>query len=131
MPHAENVIKTCTLGGGVLVVLSDHTSHYFGGYYHVRINVTADVPLSAGSFAGESEYQDAVGRLGNSACFSRTLEKMAVAEEEIDAVRQQLLDSFDTNVLPYLMRADFACSFIRSEYRKSLKPGAVSQRYPT
>lgn len=129
MPDAEKIIRTCTLGDGLQAWLSDQTSHYFGGYYHVRILVSAVVPLSAGVFADEQEYQDAVQRLGTVVTFSRTLEKMAVPDSEIDAVRQQLLADFETNVLPYLVRDDFPGSFVRSEYRKARKSGAAAQRY--
>jgi hypothetical protein len=128
VPHTENIIKTCALGGGLLATVSDLTRHYFGGYYHVRIQVSADVPVTAHAFAEEPEYRDAVSCLGASVCFSRTLEKMAVPDSEIDAVRQQLLTSFDTTMLPYLMRNDFADSFVRSEYRKALKSWPVLHR---
>ena len=131
MPDAENIIRTCTLGGGVRAVISDHTRHYFGGYYHVRILVSADVPVSAGAFADASEYQDAVQRLGTFVSFCRSLEKMAVPEGELNVVRQHLLASFDTNLLPYLQRADFADSYVLSEFRKAVKSRAVFQRYRT
>lgn len=129
MPHTEKIIRTCDLGGGVRAVISDRTRHYFGGYYHVRIHVSADVPVSAGTFADTQEYQDAVQRLGAVVTFSRTLEKMAVPDSEIDAVRQQLLTAFETNVLPYLVREDFAASFVRSEYHKALKSRSSDRRY--
>ena len=129
MPDAENIIRTCTLGGGVRAVISDHTSHYFGGYYHVRILVSADVPVSVGAFADASEYQDAVQRLGTFVSFCRNLEKMAVPDSEIDMVRQQLLAAFDTNVLPYLLRDDFAGSFVQAEYRKARKSRIAVRRY--
>jgi hypothetical protein len=129
VPHTENVIKTCTLGGGIQAEISDHTRHYFGGYYHVRIQVSADVPVSAGAFADAAEHQDAVQRLGTFVSFSRTLEKMAVPDCEIDAVRQHLLASFETNLLPYLLRADFAGSFVQSEYRNALKSRPALHRY--
>jgi hypothetical protein len=109
------------LGGGVQALIRDHTRHYFGGYYHVRIQISADVPVSAGVFADTAEYQDAVQRLGSFVSFIRTLEKMAVPDSEIDFVRQHLLASFDTNELPYLLRDDFASSFIQREYRKAQK----------
>jgi len=121
VPHAEKIIKTFTLGGGVQATVRDHTRHYFGGYYHVRIQVSAEIPVSAGTFSDSSEYRDAVSRLGAFVGFSRTLEKMAVPDSEIDVVRQHLLATFDTNVLPYLLRHDFAGSFVQSEYRKALK----------
>jgi hypothetical protein len=129
VPDADKIIRTCVLGGGVQATVSDQTSHYFGGYYHVRILVSAVVPLSAGTFADAQEYQDAVRRLGDVVTFSRTLEKMAVPDSEIDAVRQQLLAAFETNVLPYLARDDFAASFVRSEYRKALKTRVAVDRY--
>jgi hypothetical protein len=121
VPHTENIIKTCTLCGGVQATVKDHTRHYFGGYYHVRIQISADIPVSDTLFEDSTEYQDALKRLGPFVNFSRTLDKMAVPDNEIDVVRQQLLASFDTHMLPYLLRADFAGSFVHSEYRKALK----------
>ena len=128
MPHSEKIIKTCSLGSGIVATVSDHTRHYFGGYYHVRIQISADVPLSVGAFATEVEYQDALKRLGGSISFRRTLEKMAVPDSEIDGVRQHLVSSFDSHMLPYLARADFADSFVQSEYRKALKSRPGFQR---
>lgn len=129
MSLPENVITTCTLGGGVQATISDLTSHYFGGYFHVRIQVRADVPVSSDAFASAADNTDAVRRMGPAVCFSRILEKMAVPEGEIEAVRQHLLTSFDTTMLPYLQRDDFSDNFIRSEYRKALKSRvAIQQR---
>jgi hypothetical protein len=126
VPHTERIIKTCILGGGVQATVRDQTRHYYGGYYHVRILVSADVPVIASAFADASEYQDAVQRLGTIVSFSRTLEKMAVPDSEIDVVRQHLLASFDTHMLPYLLRADFPSSFVQSEYRKAQKSSLLS-----
>jgi hypothetical protein len=124
----ETIIKTCELGSGIQATVSDQTRHYFGGYYHVKIQISADISVSAGAFADATEYQDAVKRLGSIVRFKRTLEKMAVPDSEIDAVRRHLLASFDTHMLPYLVRADFADSFVLSEYRKALKSRPAFQR---
>jgi hypothetical protein len=117
---SEAIIRNCELGGGLLATVRDCTSHYFGGYYHVRILITADVPVDSSAFENAAQYEDALVRLGSSVSFSRTLEKMAVPEADIADIRRQLMDSFYANVLPYLRRADFAPGFIRSEYRKKL-----------
>lgn len=119
--NVEQEIKIYTLGGGVTATVTDCTRHYFGGYYHVRILVSADVPVTSTSFETVADYDDAVARLGHSLAFSRTLEKMAVPAAEIDSVRLQLIDAFDANVLPYLQRDDFVPGFVRSEYRKKMK----------
>ncbi len=117
----ETLIKVCALSGGVTATVKDLTRHYFGGYFHVRILISAEVPVTPASFDAAIEYEDVARRLGPMVTFSRTLEKMAVPDGEIASVRQQLLDAFDTNVLPYLQRDDFASSFVRSEYGKKLK----------
>lgn len=117
----DELIKVCVIGGSVNATVSDQTRHYFGGYYHVRILVSAEVPVTADLFDVAADFEDAAVRLGQTVTFSRTLEKMAVPENEIDTVRQQLLDAFDANVLPYLLRDDFMPGFVRGEYRKKLK----------
>jgi len=128
VPTSEIVIKTCQLGGGLQASLIDGTSHYYGGYYHVRILINAEVPVCSSAFTGAAEHQDAIRRLGNSIKFKRILEKMAVPEGELDVVRQHLLTSFDSTMLPYLQREDFADSFVQSEYRKALKSRAAVRR---
>jgi hypothetical protein len=124
MMDNEQVFREYDLGGGIMARLRDGTSHYFGGYYHVRIEVSADVPLSASPFAGAEEYRAALLLLGERVCFHRVLEKMAVPEAGIKAARQGLMDAFASNVLPYLSRPDFPERFIRSEYARCLKSSA-------
>ena len=127
----DGVIKVCVLGGGVTATVKDCTRHYFGGYYHVRIQVSADVPVTAASFEVATDYEDALARMGQTVAFNRSLEKMAVPEVDIVDVRRQLLDAFEANVLPYLLRDDFVPSFVRSEYQKKLKSIPNFRRYHT
>ncbi|GFE60992.1 hypothetical protein [Geobacter sp. AOG2] len=119
--NSELAIREYDLDGGITVKLRDVTRHYFGGYYHVRIEVGADVPLSAPAFADPEEYRAALRLLGEQIRFHRVLEKMAVPEADIAAARQGLLDAFDTNMLPYLSRPDFPERFMHSEYARCLK----------
>lgn len=121
---SEQVIKEYDLGGGIIARLRDGTRHYFGGYYHVRIEVSADITLSASFFADADEYRAALRLLGDRIRFHRVLEKMAVPESGIKAARQGLLEAFDSNVLPYLSRPDFPERFMRSEYTKCMKSSA-------
>ena len=120
----EQVIREYDLGSGITARLFDGTRHYFGGYYHVRIEVSADVPLSASTFAGDDEYLVARRLLGERIRFHRVLEKMAVPESGIKDARQGLLQAFASNMLPYLSRPDFPERFMRSEYARRLKSSA-------
>ena len=119
---AESVVRECLLAHGVKAVIRDATRHYFGGYYIVSLQVTAEVQVSAAWFDTAQEYEDALVRLGGSARFTRTLEKMAVPLDQVEAVQRSLLDSFEANLLVYLSRPDFPGRFVRSEYEKVLKP---------
>ena len=125
---AECVIREYHLAHGVTAVIRDASRHYFGGYYHVRLQVTAEVALGADCFDSTVEYENALGCLGRSVRFSRTLEKMAVLQAEMETVRNAMLDSFEANLLAYLSRPDFPRSFVRGEYAKACKP-AVLRRY--
>ena len=118
---SERVIGEYDLGGGITARLRDVTRHYFGGYYHVRIEVSADVHLSASPFADADEYR---ALLGDRIRFSRVLEKMAVPESGIEAARRDLIEAFASNVLPYLSRPDFPERFMRSEYTRFLMSSA-------
>lgn len=126
---SENIIRECNLADGVRAVIHDVSSHYYGGYYHVRLQITAEVPLCSDWFDSVAEHEDAIRRLGSTVCFKRTLEKMAVPATEIDAVRSSLLESFETNVLTYLFRPDFPSRFVLSEYGKVCKSTAISAYY--
>jgi hypothetical protein len=121
VPQSEKLIKVYRLADGLQATVTDATRHYFGGYYHVRIEVSSYIPVSTTVFADPTEHREALRLLGNSAHLSRSLEKMAVPVEEIDTVRRHLLESFEATVLPYLLRDHFADSFVRSEYRAALK----------
>jgi len=118
---SEKIIREFDLADGVKVLIRDATRHYYGGYYQVRLQVMADVPLSVAWFGDVPEYEDAIRRLGRSVRFSRTLEKMAVPLAEIETVRSSLLESFETTLLTYLSRPDFPCRFVLSEFGKARK----------
>lgn len=118
---SDTILKICHLSCGTPVTVTDATRHYFGGYFHVRIHICADISVCSADFEDACEGDDALSRLGRSVSFCRTLEKMAVPEGELDNVRQHLMNAFDTNVLPYLQREGFSSNFVRSEYRKKLK----------
>jgi hypothetical protein len=121
MTAFESLPAAYTICGGIQATVTDCTSHYFGGYYHVRIQVLADIPVSSDMFENTPQFDDAVVRLGSSVRFSRILEKMAIPENAITACQSELINAFEANVLPYLNRATFIKSFVGSEYRTSLK----------
>lgn len=114
------IIETITLDSALCVTILDQTSHYFGGYFHVKVLAYCDVPVERKHFENETDFSRAVEKIGSSARFERALEKMAVPESEIDSVRSQLIRAFHDTTKAYLSAADFAPRFVRSEYLKHI-----------
>jgi hypothetical protein len=108
------------LSNGISVSVKDISSHYFGGYFHVRLLVTADVTLNVKHFKESDAYINAVDLMGEVVQFKRVLEKMAVPQESAAIAKEQLLGSFQENLLPYLDRPDFAARFVCSQYERIL-----------
>lgn len=122
----DNIIMECELADGLKAVIQDMTSHYYGGYFHVRLRVAAAFPLRGDWFESDAEYDDVLRRLGPVVCFTRTLEKMAVREAEVDAVMSSLMEAFESNVFSYLAHPDFPRRFVLSEYAKACKSTTVA-----
>lgn len=129
MSTGDNIIREHLLSGDVTARVFDVTRHYFGGYYHVILLVRADIPLKVVWFDSDETYSDAVRQFGASVRFERTLEKMAVLDAELGGVRQELLENFAANVLPYIIGPDFPRRFALGEYAKSLRSGAATRRF--
>ena len=110
-----------TIGANLSLTLLDQTHHYFGGFYHVNLLVYCDIPLERGCFDTEAEFLLAIEKMGTTVRFERILEKMAVPEAELEAVRHQLVETFYQTASAYLSNPDFVPCFVRSEYQKYVK----------
>lgn len=105
------------LESGLRLTFRDDSSHYFGGYFHVRISASCPVPLLRDYFESDAEFSSAQRLLGATVNFERSLEKMAVPEPELAAVRSQLIDDFNRSVRRYLESSGFAKGVVLKEYR--------------
>ena len=115
------IIETIVLDSGHSITLLDQTRHYFGGYFHVKVLACCTIPLLRDYFEDDSEFNDAVTKMGESVRFERVLEKMAVPDSDIETVREQLTCTFRETAKEYLSSPGFVPRFVRSEYQKRLK----------
>jgi len=122
------ILETIPLGAAHSITLLDQTRHYFGGYYHVKLLACCDIPLEQSYFDNADEFHAAVSKLGTTVRFERVLEKMAVPEADIVAVRTQLTNAFHETAVAYLSSPGFAPGFVRSEYQKCITKAPQMQR---
>ncbi len=123
----SETIMTLNLDSGLIITLSDETRHYFGGYYHIKVLAHCNVPLVRDYFDDETQYLDACKKLGDYVRFERILEKMAVPEDEIISVRNQLVGAFTETATRYLSAPDFDRLLVRKEYR--IRQGKSLNKY--
>ena len=120
------IIETIMLDSALCITLLDQTSHYFGGYYHVKVLAYCDIPLELSYFKNNAVFSNALEKMGTTIRFERVLEKMAVPESEIESVRSQLIQAFHETTRTYLSVPDFAPRFVQNEYQKCIsKPSKI------
>lgn len=86
------------------MLVYDHTTNYFGDYFHVTLEVTHEIPLA--DHAGKPRVADAASPAVVS--YSRLLQRMAVPSAQLEDVRQSLLEEFKRHTLPYLLKPGFS-----------------------
>lgn len=120
------LIKSYKTVTGLEILLVDRTSHYFGGYYHVRVDINVDVPVKREYFSDQVDFADVASRIGQHVLFQRRLEKMAVHSDELEVTKAQLVESFEKTMLTYLQHVDFSRRFVASAYAKRCRKTVIT-----
>ena len=107
------------LANGLIVEFFDSSNRYFGAYWRLCLEVRCRISL-AGILAGD-ELEKARAACGESVDFSRRLERMGVAEEDLVTVRQATVESFLTTTRAYLENPDFPSRFVASRMAQKSK----------
>lgn len=104
---SEALFGKFTTPNGAEVEITDLTQPYgYQDVFWVRLEVMVNYPLNEGTET-----------------YRRTLEKMGVRAEDLEAAREELVASFRETVLPYLSRPDFGEKLKNARERE--KPAAV------
>ena len=108
-----------TLKNGVLVSFYDQTNRYFGDFHRVCVQVIVDLP----------EGFDLPPGLSRANCrYERTLEKMGVTSDLLDAERNALIDAFLTTSKSYLEKSHFPQQLLRKMQQQKRSPMFLQNR---
>jgi hypothetical protein len=111
-------IRVLPLPNGLTVAFFDHSRRYFGDYYRVKLEVVCRIPLSAGNFASDEAYAEALGFYGNEVVYSRSEEQMGVPSADIKVTLERLIENFMEHSLPYVSSPRFPEKFVHAELKK-------------
>ncbi len=108
------------LANGLTVEFFDCSNRYFGAYWRLYLEVHCRIEV-AGILSG-AELEKARSALGESVDFNRRLERMGVAEDDLDTVRQEMVESFLASARAYLEKPAFPARLIASRLKEKCRP---------
>lgn len=120
-----DILRTETLPNGLKVEFLDRSNRYYGDFHRVRIEVSCRIALNETLFRAaaepSAEYRRARDRFGDELVYTRILEKMGVAGDQLAAVKGALIDAFAGSTLPYLEKPGFSLRFVQRELERAGK----------
>lgn len=103
------------LENGVELRFVDGGNRYFGDYHRLRIEVRIEVKLPEDDLATDGFWRMARQVLGERLTLVRPLERMGVAGDQVEAVRQEMIRSYLQHAAPYLGRPQAVRSLVAAE----------------
>ena len=125
----KNLIRELPLPNGLSLSFFDHTHHYFGDFYLVKMEILCDVPVLVGHFQNWRTFEEARALLGEKVIYSRIVEQMGVPSTEIERVLHRLMTNFMEHSLPYFASTLFPKKLVLAELNK-VKRKKPRARYP-
>lgn len=115
----EDILRTDHLPNGVCVDFVDFSNRYFGDYHRLQIEVRCRITVTPQLFAASAdpcaEAERVRSRLGDEVLWVRRLERMGVAGDDLESVRNEMVESFVKSGFAYLKSHDFPVRFVASE----------------
>lgn len=123
-----SMIREIALENGLIVRFFDHTRHYYGDFYLVKIEIACEVPLSPDYFSEPADLEEARRLIGDPAIYRRTAEQMGIPSTAIATVTERLIDNFISHSLPYFSTSAFPGKFLRTELERARRKRILSSR---
>lgn len=110
------------LTNGLYLRYFDQSNRYFGDYHRLRIVVEIELNLGNELLTDPELLAAAKKRFGASLTTNKVLERMGVPGSRVDALRAELVASYQTEVQSYLSRPEVPLRLLRAELAN--KPSA-------
>jgi len=116
----NSCIRRIELPNGLVITIFDTTRGYYEDYHLVRLEVVCETAVRSEYFESPDDFSTAVGVLGETAVFRKSVEKMGVPYDEIGQAREQLVHGIENNCRGYFARESFPRKLVLSELAKAL-----------
>jgi len=113
-------LKEVCLDNGLQIVFDDESNRYFGDYH--RICIVASICCDLQAMTVAEEEADLISRarqkFGNTLTITKRFEKMGVASDDVESVRNGMIDDFLKSASTYLSRPGYPLSLVKSELNR-------------
>ncbi len=117
----ETLVKKIDLGDERYLEIHDTSRKIAADTFWVSMEARLTVEITESLFSSEAADVDAIRKaLGERETFEYRGEQNFVGDGEKDATFERLLETFESNTLPYLARPDFPEKFILKRFRESV-----------
>lgn len=117
----QDPVRVMDLPNGLVFRFYDRTRHYYGGFYHVKVEACCELQVVPEIFSSTEDHSRAVAILGPVFNYSKVIERMGVPEPDILSVRDQLISRFAESSLTYISSPTFPSGVVRRELEKQHK----------
>ncbi len=112
-------LRTEILKNGVMVSFYEQTNRYFGDFHRLCVLVIVELP---------ADFELPAGMSRETCRYQRTLEKMGVTSDQLDAERSAMIDSFLKTAKAYLEKSNFPQQLLHNIQRQNRSPIFLQNR---
>ena len=112
---SESILATHKLKNGLEIVFHDSGNRYFGDYHQVKLMVHCRIPLNddlLSEHLADDDLKKAIQLFGDHVEYRKLLKQMGVAGNDVDDVKQALIDNFMKSAADYMQGEDFASRYV-------------------
>jgi hypothetical protein len=102
------LLEVINLPNGLSLNIVDLSKEIAAGTVKVEISINTEVDLLESLFANHEDYLKVEKIFGNKLTYEYKLERSYVLKEKQDTTREELINTFKTNLLDYLGTKNFA-----------------------
>jgi len=83
-----------------------------------RIRIAVEQSLFSADELGTIPFEDVLEKVGDHVLFCHRTERNFIMADDREAVFKKIVDTFNTNIVPYISKPQFPVKLILKEYRK-------------
>jgi hypothetical protein len=113
------MLREETLENGLRLVFEDQSNRYFGDYHRICVVTSICCDLQTLTSDEDSDLlARARQKFGDTLTITKHFEKMGVAGDDVERVRETIVEDFLKHAASYLARPEYPISLVKAELNR-------------